>query len=65
MRTRWKKEFRFKKLNDFHLFSTIVSLFDIFVSFVSFFSQFILNINNHRAPRLNYNTNCFWCAGKS
>ena len=56
MRTRWKKEFRFKKLNDFHLFSTVVSLFDIFVSSVSFVSQFILNINNHRAPKLNYNT---------
>ena len=64
MRTRWKKEFRFKKLNYFHLFSTVVSLFDIFVSFVSFVSQFILNINNHRAPKLNYNTIFFGCAGK-
>ena len=64
MRTRWKKEFRFKNWMIFICFRTIVSLFDIFVSFVSFVSQFILNIKNHRAPKLNYNTNFFWCAGK-
>lgn len=43
----------------FICFRTIVSLFDIFVSFVTFVSQFILNVKNHRAPKLNYNTKLF------